>query len=71
MSRRRHPDLQCPRRPRALCGQRSGAHDGRVPLLLIDDASPDGRIAPLLQGMAARFRIRVSTNARNLGLSGP
>ncbi|MBK8742499.1 MAG: glycosyltransferase [Betaproteobacteria bacterium] len=44
---------------------------GEYRLLLIDDASPDARIAPLLQGLAARdSRIRVSTNARNLGFIG-
>ncbi|MBK7471336.1 MAG: glycosyltransferase [Betaproteobacteria bacterium] len=44
---------------------------GEYRLLLIDDASPDGRIAPLLHGMAAQDSlIRVSTNARNLGFIG-
>ncbi|WP_313136364.1 glycosyltransferase [Paracoccus jeotgali] len=40
-----------------------------VEILLIDDASTDPRIAPLLAGSAADPRIRVLTNPRNLGFT--
>ena len=44
---------------------------GDYRLLLINDASPDPRIAPLLEQMhAAHPAIRVVTNARNLGFIG-
>jgi GT2 family glycosyltransferase len=44
---------------------------GEYRLLLIDDASPDARIAPLLDRLAAKHpRIRVVTNSRNLGFIG-
>lgn len=41
----------------------------RVDILLIDDASPDDRIAPLLQRAAQAPNIRVLTNPENLGFT--
>jgi GT2 family glycosyltransferase/glycosyltransferase involved in cell wall biosynthesis len=44
---------------------------GEYRLLLIDDASPDDRIAPLLHGLALEQpHIRVMANPRNLGFIG-
>src|SRR5690349_22224513 len=45
--------------------------DGDYRLLLLNDASPDGRIAPFLAQLADRHEhIRVGANARNLGFIG-
>jgi GT2 family glycosyltransferase len=45
--------------------------DGEYRLLLLNDASPDGRIAPFLAQLAERHpHIRVATNPRNLGFIG-
>jgi GT2 family glycosyltransferase len=47
------------------------ARDGEYRLLLINDASPDVRIAPLLSQLALQHaHISVATNARNLGFIG-
>ncbi len=42
-------------------------HDAQ--LILIDDASTDARVAPLLQGYAERPRVEVMSNPENLGFT--
>lgn len=65
------PVFNAPAATRACLASLQRTVDETVPVLLIDDASTDAAIAPMLAEFAARrAHTRVSTNAINLGFVG-